>query len=62
MHGSPEVVEGAARALAEPADADIALLSAVHLGLRAVASGGEALPRQRPAGPGEDGLAARHHG
>lgn len=60
--GDPDVVEGAAKALAHPADADLALLSAVHLGLRAVSAGTTAhLPWQRPPGAGEEGLASRHH-
>jgi len=56
----PDVVEGAARALSEPADSDLTLLSAVHLGLRTVGQDPTAtLPWQRPPGSGEDVLATR---
>lgn len=59
--GVPEVVREAARALSEPDDADLDVLSALNKGLHAVQSGTHgALPRQRPPASGEEGLATRH--
>ena len=57
-----EVVREAARALSEPDDADIDVLSALNKGLHAVSSGaqGGGLPWQRPPASGEEGLATRH--
>lgn len=56
-----EVVREAARALSEPDDADLDVLSALNKGLRAVQSGVQgALPWQRPPAGGEEGLATRH--
>ena len=59
--GVPEVVREAARALSEPDDADLDVLSALHKGLHAVSSGQPgSVPWQRPPHTGEDGLATRH--
>lgn len=56
----PEVVREAARALVEPDDADLDVLSAVNKGLRAVSPGrSTSLPWQRPPAAGEEALAAR---
>ena len=48
------------RALTTPDDADLDVLSAVHKGLHAVASGVPGVvPWQRPPQAGDDGLATR---
>ncbi len=59
--GLHDAVSEAARALATPDDADLNVLSAVHKGLHAVASGiPGVVPWQRPPQAGDDGLATRH--
>ena len=59
--GVTDAVREAARALSEPDDADLDVLSALHKGLHAVSSGAQgAIPWQRPPHTGDDGLATRH--